>query len=152
MSFTSITSNSQSFAFPNNLPGNIPPYPGSAFGWVIIATAGFAALPGAPPEVDYVIPDGFFDPAGDTITYVGANESVVIAPGALPLDGVNSLHRDITTGQLTVGVNSPTGFLSVPGSISLAPTVPTASPWLVAPLVGIAGTALAMFRSRRRLA
>ena len=133
LSFTSITSNGNSYDFPTDLPV----FPGPAFGWVLIATADFAALPGAPTP-DYVIPANFFDPAGDTITYNGAPDVAVLAPGALPTDGVQSLHRDITSGVMTAGPNSPTNYARVTGSVSPPVAVPTGLGWTLALALGIA--------------
>lgn len=88
------------FFFPENLP------PGStANAHLLLATAGFAALAGAPTP-DYIIVDGFFDPDGDTLTYwFYVDATMSFGPGEVPDDGINSLDRDGTT-----GCNSPTNF------------------------------------------
>lgn len=138
----SLTSNANTYEFPNNLPI----FPTTAFGWVLIATADFAALPGAPTP-DYIIPPNFFDPAGDTITYVGGADAAVLAPGALPTDGLNALARDIDTGALTVAVNSPINFANEAGSVVPPPQVSTGLPWLVVSAVALAGS-VAVYRRR----
>ena len=142
---TSITSNANTYLFPNDLPL----FPFTAFAYVLIATADFAALPGAPTP-DYIIPDNFFDPSGDLVTYVGGLDEMVLPPGALPTDGTTSLHRDINTGVLTPGPNSPTNFSGVMGSVSLPSAVPGVAPWLLAPmLVGASGWKVLRRRNRR---
>ena len=60
MSTADITTNSGTYSFPNDLSGP------TANTRILIATAGFAALPGAPTP-DYVIPDRFFEPTGDEV-------------------------------------------------------------------------------------
>jgi len=135
MSSTSITSNASTYDFPNDLSGL------TARRWILIATAGFAALPGAPTP-DYIMPDGFFDPAGDTLRYRGVTDMVVLAPDALPLDGVNGLDRDITTGDLSVAVNSPINFAGDTGSVTIPVPVPIGGPWLGAVFVLLAGASI----------
>jgi hypothetical protein len=68
-----------------------------------MGTEGFWNLPGA-PEPDYIIPDNFFSVTGDTLSFIDLN-SLTFGPGDLPLDGLHSLHFD-----LSVEVNSPTAF------------------------------------------
>lgn len=144
MGSTSITSNASTYNFPNNLVGL------TAHRWVLIATAGFAALPGAPTP-DYIMPAGFFDPAGDTLRYRGTTDLVVLAPGALPLDGVNAIDRDITNGDLSVAVNSPINFAGETGSVTVPGPVevPIGSPWPGAVLVLAVGATLLALRRRR---
>ena len=84
MAATFIASNANTYDFPNDLPGP------TAFRWILIATQDFADLPGAPTP-DYIIPDGFFDPTGDTLRYRGTTDLVELEPGALPVDGSHSL-------------------------------------------------------------
>ena len=146
MAITQISSNTHVFPFPNHLSGP------TAHRWIIIATQSFAALPGAPTP-DYIIPEHFFHPGGDTLRYrVGGTDVVTIAPGALPLDGVHSLDRDLSTGDLSVIVNNPINFAGVEGSV-VAPNIPIATPllWLLgAGSVGAVG--VARLRMRRAAA
>lgn len=123
LSGADISSNANSYDFPNDLVGP------TANTWMLIATAGFAALPGAPTP-DYIIPDNFFDPAGDTLRYRGSFDIVALAPGVLPTDGTQSLERVWPSTVLTPIVNSPTNFAGVSGSVGL-PAVFTAPPLLV---------------------
>lgn len=69
--------------------------------FVLLATSGFAALPGAPTP-DYIIPDGFLNLAGSTLHYSFYAQMIY---GAVPIDGVSSLS---SLGAVTV--NSPTNF------------------------------------------
>ena len=97
----------------------------------LIASATFAALPGAPTP-DAIIPVGsmpFFNPAGDTITFAGGIDSWTF--GAVPTNGVNSLDR--ATGA---GTNSPKNRLGATGTVNAAPApVPSVSFWMAAGLV-----------------
>ena len=58
---------------------------------ILLATSGFAALPGAPP-VDYIIVDDFFSTGGDTITY-WTYDATTFGAGQLPTDGINSFFK-----------------------------------------------------------
>src|SRR5215471_18716674 len=100
MGSTSITSNAATYNFPNNLSGP------TGHRWIVIATHGFAQLPGAPAP-DYIMPDGFFNPVADTLRYRGVTDMIQFAVGELPTNGIDSLQRDLQTGMTTVGVNSP---------------------------------------------
>jgi hypothetical protein len=97
--------NAFQYAFPNDLPGP------TAYKKFLMATAGFAALPGAPTP-DYVIPDNFIDPAGDTLNFF-VYDSFSLAPGLLPTDGTLSLDR---YDQVALE-NSPTNFAGATDSI-----------------------------------
>jgi hypothetical protein len=88
------------YNFPANLPAGT-----TANKHILLATAGFAALPGAPAP-DHIIPDGFFDINGDTLRYWNYAAAVwTFGAGDLPTDGINSLANDLST-----GCNSPTNF------------------------------------------
>jgi hypothetical protein len=143
MANTEIQSNANQFDFPNHLSGP------TAHRWIIIATQGFAALPGAPTP-DYIMPDRFFEPTGDTLRYrFGTTDVITLAAGQLPLDGVHSIDRSLATNQLTLIVNNPINFAGVEGSISIPPGIPIATPllwWLGAGGVAAVGVA----RLRRR--
>ena len=97
------------FTFPAGIVGN------TGFKHILIGTAGFAALPGAPTP-DFVLPDNFLGLAGDTITFYFYDEWVYSAT-QLPLDGVNSLQVNLGTGLLETGLNSPTNFSDATGSV-----------------------------------
>ena len=61
-----LSSNTQSFRFPADLTMATPNK------HVLLATSGFAALPGAPAP-DYIIVDNFFSTSSDTITFSAPN-------------------------------------------------------------------------------
>jgi len=68
---------------------------------------------------------------------------VTFGPGVLPTNGVDSLHRSLTT-----GVNSPTNYAGDTGSVTASPpAVPGLLPWAVglvaAALLGV-GTLVAV--------
>ena len=111
------------FVFPENLTGS------SAFAHLLIATQGFANLPGAPTP-DYTLPDNFMDVTGDTITWFIYDAWTYPTP-ALPIDGVMSIQKDLATGQLILAANTPTNYNgdtgSVDGSGPPPPPAPTAS-------------------------
>ncbi|MGE3172549.1 MAG: hypothetical protein AB7O97_07960 [Planctomycetota bacterium] len=112
LSHESMTTGSGSFfAWPNDLPS-----PDTRNRRFLMATAAFAALPGAPAP-DYIMPDGFLNPGGDSIDYSGGD---FVSFGALPTDGTTSRSRN---GALQV--NSPTNFAGVAGSIDAS--TPSAS-------------------------
>lgn len=90
----------------------------------LIATAAFAALPGAPVP-DVIIPPAntpFFDTAGDTVTFAAVDS---LAFGAVPTDGINSL-TELTAGGGTVsGANTPRNYAGVQGSVAPVVAVPS---------------------------
>lgn len=91
---------------------------------LLIATAGFAALHGAPTP-DFIMQEGLFSLTADTLrywTYPAA--TMTYGPGDLPTDGVTSLSVDLST-----AVNSPTNFAGETGSIG--GPIPAASQWAV---------------------
>ena len=102
-----------SFVFPSNLPPN-----STANKHLLLATAGFAALPGAPTP-DYIIPAGFFAIKVDTLDY-WFYDTFTFGPGELPTDCITSLH-DGGGGPNFTGPNSPTNFNDETGSINACP-------------------------------
>ncbi len=117
LSVTSFTTDSNSYFYPSDLVGD------TAFKRFLMATPDFNDLPGAPAP-DYIIPANFFDPDGDTLTFVFSigSDAVTFGPGQLPVDGINSIDRD-----LVVGLNSPTNFAAAAGSVvsSVTDPIPT---------------------------
>jgi hypothetical protein len=118
-----ITSGANTFTFAGNLPSTA-----TANTWALIATSGFAALPGAVAP-DYVLPANFLSTSGGTLNY-SAGQDVWIH-GAVPTDGVNALQRDGSS-----ATNSPTNFAGASGSVDLSAPVPTVGGWAVALLIG----------------
>lgn len=105
-----FSSNADTYIYPNNLVGD------TAFKTFLMATLGFAALPGTPTP-DYIIPDNFFAPTGDTLEFNAAlpgPEIVTFVSGDLPLCGTLSMNDDLSTSQ-----NSPTNFSVVTGPITI---------------------------------
>ena len=97
------------FAFPGNAAA---PTGNKA---ILLATAGFAALPGAPTP-DHIIVDNFFDAVnGDTLRF-HTHDTWVIGAGTVPLDCVNSLHDGSGA-----GLNSPENYAGVTGSVDCTP-------------------------------
>ena len=137
----SLTSVGQSHTWANGAVA--PPTNGKSY---LIASASFAALPGAPTP-DVIIPANklpFFNVNGDTIGFAGVNSW---AFGAVPTNGTNSLNR--ITG---VGANTPKNYAGTQGNVNAAPPpVPSASFWtraaLFASLAGVAIVALRRFRA-----
>jgi len=88
---------------------------------LLLATAAFAALPGAPTP-DYIIPSNFF-PLNTANTlrywlYSDPGSTMSYASGAVPTDGVTSLRWGGST-----GLNTPTNFAGQSGSVNAAPCV-----------------------------
>jgi hypothetical protein len=136
------TTTTNQFTFSENLP------PGSsAYAYILLATAGFAALPDAPTP-DHIISDGFFDTDADTIKYFTyGNGDLSFTSGELPLDGVTSLDRFGSTGQ-----NSPTNFAGESGSVDAGGgQLPTASErgLLIMITLLVAGGVVAIWRRQR---
>lgn len=128
----SLTSNSQSFTWSQGVVTG--PTNGKRY---LIATAGFAALPGAPTP-DVIIPPAnvpFFSPASDTVSFNGQDSLVVVA---VPTNGLDSFDE-----SAGVATNSPENYAGTTGSVdaSGAPGVPSASAMilvlLLASLIGI---------------
>ncbi|MEZ6193897.1 MAG: PEP-CTERM sorting domain-containing protein [Phycisphaerales bacterium] len=101
------------FTFPSNSPS---PTAGHK---LLLATPGFAALPGAVTP-DFILPAApFFNPdsPATSINFVAADIFSFTATD-LPTDGVLSLNRNLTT-----GTNSPTNFAGQTGSLVGSPTL-----------------------------
>lgn len=101
-----VTKNS--FVFPDNLGCC------TANKHLLLATAEFAALPGA-PSPDYIIPAGFLAIDGDALDYY-FYDTFTFGRGELPTDCVTSLHDGGAEANFT-GPNSPTNFADETGSI-----------------------------------
>lgn len=89
---------------------------------ILIATQSFADLPGAPTP-DFIIEPNevpFFLQTGDTINHASWDSWTF---GALPTDCVSSLHKGLPPAEtVTVGLNSPTNYAGVTGSINACPS------------------------------
>jgi len=105
------------YVFPSNTPAPTNNH------HLLLATAGFAALPGAPAP-DFIMPDGFlFTPNGSLQNMAILGPTITYA--SLPTDGITSLAGD----GVTTGVNSPTNYAGDTGQIDVSATV--ASPFLM---------------------
>jgi hypothetical protein len=94
------------FTFRKSLTGN------TANKYLLLATQGFADLPGAPAP-DFIIPEGFLPLDGETLEYwMYSDATWSYTAGQIPVDGVTSLNVDGTT-----GVNSPTNYAGVSSSV-----------------------------------
>jgi len=126
------------YFFPENL---IPP---TGNKYLLLATAGFAALPGAPTP-DYIVPDGFFSVGADTLRYwIYSGATMTWANGELPTDGVLSLAIDGTT-----GTNSPTNYAGVTGSVAVAAPIPATSTWGIIAMALVVLAAATVLLNRR---
>jgi hypothetical protein len=119
----------------------------------LIATPGFAALPGAPTP-DYVFDaTNFFDTVADTVTLVGA-DGLSFTSGELPTDGVDSLNEDFGGSNRNVAVNSPTNFAGETGSVDLSDAPPPAPAMnavgVVSALALLVVAAIAVLATRKR--
>ncbi|HJT33147.1 MAG TPA: TIGR03118 family protein [Pirellulales bacterium] len=109
-----ISSNEKTFAFPTDLPST-----STANHHFLVGTTSYAALPGAVTP-DYVVPDNFFNPAGDTLDYADV-DTFTFTSGQVPADGVNSVFRAANTHTLSTGPNSETNFAGQASSVSDVP-------------------------------
>ncbi len=106
-----VFSNANNFNFPGNLACC------TSNKHLLLATAGFAALTGAPMP-DYTIPAGFFSVAGDTIQYYlgpPTYDRQTFLAAMLPTDGLNSLNYP----GATMAANSPTNFAGDTASLNV---------------------------------
>lgn len=135
-----LTSNTHSYSFPGNLPAQ-----STVNKHFLVGTAAYAALAGVPAP-DYVIPNGFFSTAGDTLTLQFADNGAISFTGAqLPTDGMHSLNRAYggpTSSGFTTAINSPTNFA---GETGIVPEPSSAALLLL-------GAAMAASDRRRRAA
>jgi hypothetical protein len=113
---------SRTFTFSGNLSTNQ-----TANKHLLIATPGFASLPGAVTP-DYILPCGpFFNPGATTITIdfttgFGSIDAVTFTGASLPTNGRDSL-TDSTVGSptttLVAGQSSPANFAGSAGALAL---------------------------------
>ena len=88
--------------------------------YLLLATASFAAMPGA-PEPDFIIAPHFLEMSGDLLRYspVRGYDQFSFEPGDMPLDGLLSLQvTDHVEKTFKWAVNSPTNFLGETGTVS----------------------------------
>ena len=111
-----------SFTFTSNLPAGTD----TAGKSILLATAGFAALPGAPTP-DHIIADGFIVTGGDTVRY-GPNppannyHTFTFGAGDLPTNGKDSVQvTNFATGAFTTGPNTPSNCAAQTGTVDACP-------------------------------
>jgi serralysin len=128
----SVRSNGNTFVFPSNLSGST-----TAEKRLLLATAGFASLPGG-VQPDFTIPANFFSPFGDTLVFnaFGDVDSFTFTSTQFPRDGVLSLNAETRV----LAPNSPTNFAGTTGHV----TVPEPAGAAL-----VAGTLLALVIRRR---
>ena len=85
---------------------------------LLLATAGFASLPGAvPPDFPTIpLPANFFNPAGDTVSLFHHQPIDSKTFSSVPTDGVMSRVYPSNT----LAINSPTNFAGQSGSVNLS--------------------------------
>jgi hypothetical protein len=118
-----LKSNANAYYFPNDLPQE-----NTFERWMLVATQAFADLPGAPAP-DFIMPENFFDPADDRLVYRQHRDILTIPAATMPTDGIHSLEREFSTGDLSTPINSPTNFAGETGSVIVPDPVPSVSPW-----------------------
>ena len=134
--FSDATGNS--YTFSSDVVGN------TAHRYLLLGTATFAALPGAPTP-DAIIPDQFFSINGDTIRWhVYPNATLTFGPGVLPVNGLLSLNKDGTT-----GVNTPTNFAGQTGTVNISTTPAMPAVWFAALVVSALLAGALVLRSTR---
>ena len=84
----------------------------------LVGTVSYAALPGVPAP-DYILPDGFLNPDGDTVVW-WLYQTIVIPPGVMPSNGIDAITVvNPSPATYSVGVNSPTNFAGETGRVDL---------------------------------
>ena len=116
-----ISSNENKFTFPTDLSTDA-----TANMHFLIGTQSYAALPGA-VKPDYIIPDNFFNPAGDSFDYADV-DTFSFTSGQMPTDGVNALFRDVNSGNLSTGKNQETNLEGQSGSVTVSAAQPNQPP------------------------
>jgi hypothetical protein len=116
----SISSTSNTFSFPADLPGS------TLNKHMLLATSGFGSIMGGATP-NYTIPENFFNPAGDTINFGPGVSSHTFGPAnPLPTDGVGSLNYTTFFGNTgTVMTNSPRNQAGAGTSVNLPPPMTT---------------------------
>lgn len=114
-----LSSNGHAFTFPGNLTTATPNK------HLLLATDGYAALPGVPAR-DYTIDPSFFAVTGDRLNFAVYDTWNI---GPVPTDGTNSLNKneEDSTDTPFVQRNSPTNLHNDTGTIGAAggpPAVP----------------------------
>jgi hypothetical protein len=103
------------------IPGNVvSPTANKSY---LIATPGFAALPGAPTP-NAIENTGFLFALTDTSVQYNPYDTATWTAGSLPTNGIQSLQRSGPGQPLVAGTNSPTNYAGQTGSVNAAPAIP----------------------------
>jgi PEP-CTERM motif len=89
----------------------------------LLGTAGYNALPGA-PHADYLIPNNFINPAGDTLQYGSTGPDGIVDVttfGALPTSGGQALYRTETSGNVFTTGAAIANTFSSGGNFAVVP-------------------------------
>ena len=105
-------STTHTYTFPNDLGSAA-----TANRSVLVATQGFANLGLVAP--DFIVPAQFLFTNCGTVNFAGVSS---VAYASLPTDGSHSLNANNTT-----GINSPTNFLGLAGTVTNTNNAPTGS-------------------------
>ena len=112
-----VTSNAtgNELIFPANLPVG-----SSANASILLGTAAYAALPGAPTP-DHIIPANFFSNESEPFPGIEYHvyDDFIFGVGMLPLNGKDSLHH--VGANYDAGPNSPTNFHGESGNVDACP-------------------------------
>jgi hypothetical protein len=118
----------------------------------LVGTQSYAALAAAKgyPAPDYVLPDGFMNPLGDTVVW-WFYQTITIPPGAMTLDGYHAIrvvNPSIPTYETVV--NLPTNFAGQSGTIPLGVPSQSSASLVLAALLLLASAWFARraFRAR----
>ncbi len=109
------TATGNQYVFPANLPPN-----STNNASILLATAAFAALPGAPIP-DHIIPANFFSNSAEPFPGIEFHvyDDFIFAVGDLPTNGRDSLNKQGL--NYVVLPNSPTNFAGVSGNVDACP-------------------------------
>ena len=99
------------------ITNSVAPPTGNKF--YLFATAGYAALAGAPPP-DQIMANNFLAIATDTQVSYEPWDTGTWAAGAIPTDGIHSLSRTGVGSPLVSSINSPTNYAGNTGSIDVS--------------------------------
>ncbi len=103
------------FFFPANLPAG-----STANASILLGTAAYAALPGAPAP-DHIIPANFFSNESEPFPGIEYHvyDDFIFGVGMLPLNGKDSLHK--VGINYVAGPNTPTNFAGESGNVDACP-------------------------------
>lgn len=136
-----LKSNTTTYTFPTDLDPDINGNGNNATAnrYMLIATPGFASLPGAVSPDFTLDAANFMSNVADTINFGESSDTLVFGSGELPTNGLDALHEDFGGTNRHPGPNTPTNFAGQVGSL------PEPSGWL-----GLLAGTVAVFGLARR--